>query len=171
EQVAFVDVGKLVAEDGGELGLVLEATQEPGVNKDATVGHGERIQRRIAENAEPDDRAARPRIDRAELCREPAEILLEPRIFIGHHAREKRLLLALGLAPELNLLGRRRERRVFRADGWYGLRTGSGEERHQQRRGQSARACPHVSSARRAADEPAEAAGVPYRCLRPSGSG
>ena len=43
EQVAIVDVGQLVAEDGGELGLVLEATQEPGVNKDASVGHGERI--------------------------------------------------------------------------------------------------------------------------------
>src|SRR2546426_622957 len=170
DEVPVVHVRQLVAEDGGELRLVLETAQESGVDEDAALRHGERGQGRIAENDELDDGPARSSVEPGQLGRNAAQVLAEERILVNRHPREEALLLALGLAPQPAFVGRRGERGAAGPDGWNATRTGCGHDSDEQRAGKGAGAPPHVSSAPRVADEPGGAGGVRRRRPRPAGT-
>src|SRR5262249_24953818 len=145
EEMAVVHVTELVAEDGGQLRLVLDTAQEAGVKDDAAFRHGEGGQSRITKNEELDDGAGGPDLDRADLGGYAAQILPENRVLVDRHPREQALLFALRLAPQSAFLGRRREWRAAGADGRNTSCAGHGRQSDQQHPYEGAGALPHVS--------------------------
>ena len=117
QRVPVGDVRRLVAQDHRELGLVVEPREQPRVHVDAAVRHRERVERRVAHDAEPEARPARGlHLGRQEAVADAPQVLLEQRIVVDLDALEELLLLLLGLRPELPLVGLGLEGPAARAD-------------------------------------------------------
>ena len=105
ERVAVRDVRQLVAEDHGQLRFVLDTAQEPGVDVDLAVRHGEGIERRVAEDGDAGGGRARLLgFLGDELGRHGGQVVLQQRVVVGLAELGELLLFLLGVAPELPLV-------------------------------------------------------------------
>jgi len=94
----------LVGKDHRQLGLALEAGQEPGVDVDPAVGQRERAQRRVANDRHPERAAFNPgSAVWRELLDNPGQIRVETRVVVEPRPRVDLRRLFLGLGPELRL--------------------------------------------------------------------
>jgi hypothetical protein len=110
EHVAVLDVGHLVAEDGGELGLVLHPGEEPGVDVERAVGVSEGVEGGILDHGQPvADLAVGGHGWRVHRADELLEIVDEQGVLVDPHLPDQLLLLRPRRGPELPLVRQRLE--------------------------------------------------------------
>ena len=137
ESVAVRHVRHLVAEDHRQLGLVLKPAEQPRVHVHLAVGHGEGVEGGVLQHDDPHGGSARlPRLLRHQLGGHAREILLEQRVVPSLAKLGELLLLPLGVAPELSLVGRRPVRLALIAHGRDVGRGAAREQRNDEDPGQ-----------------------------------
>jgi hypothetical protein len=110
ERVAADDVGHLAPQDQRELRLALDGGEQPRVHDEPPVRPRERVQRRIADDADLQLRA--PRRARGvghELSRQPREVVDQRRIVVAPHPLEDRGGFLLPSTPQPALIAVRNE--------------------------------------------------------------
>ena len=110
QHVPPIDVRHLVAEDGGELVLVLDARQQSGVDVDRAVRIGEGVESRVLDDAHPVvDLPVLRHAARRQADDDALQVGFEERVLIQRDFLEELLLLVPRLLPQRLLIGQRLE--------------------------------------------------------------